>query len=427
MANTSTQPKKKDLFYYINHEYVAWFALLTVLVGLVCSKFLLSIGSLLLTVRAVFNPGFFWDFWKALWREKDFLAVFSIFILFLITGLWSENQDYFWARTRMKLPLAGMPIAFLAIRTFGPGIRDYFLYFFFWLTTILALGSLLYALGDWDTLVENYGRGQVLATPVHHIRFSLLLVLVMCIGVYFLKKGYQIRWKWERTAMTIALVFLIIFLHIFAVRSGLLALYMVLFFFFVKWLVKSKKLLFGLGLVILTGLAAYLSYKTIPTLQNKVDYTLYSIEKIRKGEDMADLSDSRRWITLQAGWEVWKENFLFGVGIGDIKDTQTAWFTKHYPELADSGLLPHNQFLFVATATGIFGLIWFTVAFVFPFVYRQNYKDDLLVAFGIIVFSSFLAEHTIETQVGTAFFIFPLLILLRGRKDLYSVSNNSKE
>jgi O-antigen ligase len=426
MAKT-TQQENKGIFYYINHEYVAWFALVTVLVGLVCSKFLLSIGSLLLIARAVFNPGFFFDFWKALWREKDFLAVFSIFLLFLVTGLWSENQEYFWSRIRMKLPLAGMPIAFLAFRSLGPKVKDYFLYFFFWLTTGIALGSLLYALGDWNTMVENYGRGQVLATPVHHIRFSLLLVFVMCIGAYFLKKGYKIRWNWERSALIIALVFLFIFLHIFAVRSGLLALYLVLFFFFVKWLVQSKRVFLGLGLALLLGAGAWISYKTIPTLQNKVDYTLYSINKIKNGEDLADLSDSRRWMSLRAGWEIWKENPWFGVGVGDIRDADNAWFAEYYPELSDSGLLPHNQFLFVATAAGIFGLIWFTIAFLFPFVYHQNYKDDLLVAFGIIVFSSFLAEHTIETQIGTAFFIFPLMILLRGKREPYSVSNNSKE
>ncbi|MEZ5059835.1 MAG: hypothetical protein R2879_22610, partial [Saprospiraceae bacterium] len=225
MADT-TQVAKKGFFHYLNHPYGAWLGLAAVLVGLTCSKILISLGSLILIARAVFNPKFP-QFWVELWREKDFLWVFSIFFIFLISGLWSEDLGYFGARMRMKLPIIGMPIAFLAIRKFGKKELNYFLYFYFWVVVFAVIGTLIYAFMHWGDTTDAYAQGQVIVTPAHHIRFSLLVVFAICVGWQFVWEKFIVKWKWERTLLIVFTLFLIGFLHFLAVRSGLFALYAV--------------------------------------------------------------------------------------------------------------------------------------------------------------------------------------------------------
>ena len=372
---------------------------------------------MILIARAVFNPKFP-RFWVELWREKDFLLVFSIFFIFLISGLWSEDLGYFGARMRMKLPIIGMPIAFLAIRKFGKKELNYFLYFYFWVVVFAVIGTLIYAFLHWADTTDAYAQGQVIVTPAHHIRFSLLVVFAICVGWQFVWEKFIVKWKWERTLLIVFTLFLIGFLHFLAVRSGLFALYAVLLFYLSRWIVGNKKYALGLGIIAGALLLIWTAYSTIPTFKNKIDYTLYGLEQIQHGNQFSQYSDGKRLISMEAGWNLFAENPILGVGVGDIKNEMNNWFVTNYPELTDSGLLPHNQFMFVLAACGIFGFLWFVFASLFPFFYKKAYSDTLLMAFGIIIFSSFLTEHTIETQVGTAFFVFPLMMILRSKKDL---------
>ena len=99
--------------------------------------------------------------------------------------------------------------------------------------------------------------------------------------------------------------------------------------------------------------------------------------------------------------------------MGDIRDKTDEWLVENYPDLKELGLMPHNQFLWITTAFGWLGLGWFMIAILFPIFFKNSWKDPLFVAFNIIIFSSFLVEHTIETQVGTAIYIFPLVMMMR--------------
>ena len=109
----------------------------------------------------------------------------------------------------------------------------------------------------------------------------------------------------------------------------------------------------------------------------------------------------------KTGWTIIKENWIFGVGTGDVQDA----FDQQYA-IENSALLPvnrlraHNAYLTNWISFGILGLllfIWMHVAF-----FVENYKNGniLPLLFCIVAMTTFFIEDTLETQMGAAFFAF---------------------
>ena len=140
---------------------------------------------------------------------------------------------------------------------------------------------------------------------------------------------------------------------------------------------------------------------------------MWSLKLFTENKDIREYSDTRRLGSLIAGYNLTKENPILGVGFGDLHKETNQWFAQNYPDLKDLGLKPHNQFLFISAGAGLVGLVWFLVVSVFPFFYNRNWQDSLFWMLNIVIFTSYLPEHTIETQIGVAIYVFPVLMLMR--------------
>lgn len=106
----------------------------------------------------------------------------------------------------------------------------------------------------------------------------------------------------------------------------------------------------------------------------------------------------------KAGNTIIKNNWLFGVGTGDLQlefdqaytdsDTQ---LDKFYWNRA------HNQFMTFWIAFGVFGFLVFT-GFWFWFLWRNiKLKNFIGIVFSLIAIGSFMSEDTIETQQGVTY------------------------
>jgi O-antigen ligase len=329
--------------------------------------------------------------------------------MYLLSGFWSEDLAQFWIRIRVKLPFLALPIALLAIPEFGKKEWHRYLYFFFLWMLVVSLYTLASNLPNLSTFAEAYGRGQVFPTPINHIRFSLLLVLAVLAGTYLLQEKFVMRFRWEKGILLFGILFIIVFLHILAVRSGLMCLYLLAFFLWVRYVAKRKN--FFRGLLLLAGvvLLVFLAFRSIPTLKNKLAYTLWSLEQLDKEEWVRDASDPKRIASMKAGWSLGLEHPFAGVGVGDVQREVDQYFVRHYPALAGSGALPHNQYLFVFAGLGVGGLLLFIWILTYPLWFRQNHSDFFNASFHLILLSSFLVEMTLETQYGTAIYLLFLL------------------
>jgi len=100
-----------------------------------------------------------------------------------------------------------------------------------------------------------------------------------------------------------------------------------------------------------------------------------------------------------------KENWLFGIGTGDINDEiQKMYVKRNSPLNEDRRLRAHNSYLTFWMTFGILGLsyfIWMQQEF-----FKQQWKSRNLLGLFFILISAvtFLFEDTLETQMGITYF-----------------------
>ena len=119
----------------------------------------------------------------------------------------------------------------------------------------------------------------------------------------------------------------------------------------------------------------------------------------------------------KTGIQLIKENFLFGVGSGDIKDE----YKKKYME-NNSLLLPknrleaHNTFLTFFITFGVIGFLYFLYFLAYSLWELYKISDFLGFTFILIITSSFFTEDTLETQMGITIFSFLFSFLFQKNK-----------
>lgn len=402
----------KELLRSLNHQYIGLLALLCLLVGMVASPVLMSIGVIMLTANAVINLKV-GELFRQFLRHPVLPGLTAIFFLFALSGLYSEDTHWLVNRLRMKLPFLLMPFAILSIPRFDQRIYFGLLYIFFFIICGICLYLTIWYGLHYEEMTEAYKQGQVLPTPVMHIRFSLMVAFCVVIGSSFLFENWQWKWSWERWLQGGLVLFLILFLHLLAVRSGLVALYFSIIGLLVYFIISRRQYRLGLLLSALLVVGAFTAYQAIPTLKNKINYTLYNLYLIQQNDQLEELSDSYRVATIKAGLAIGNEHPWIGVGAGDVKQATKAYMEVHYPTLADSGFTPQSQYILVYASIGLIGLLLFIGCTTYPLLHNQAWQQPLVLGFHLIALSSFVVEQTLETQLGIAFYLTFLLMGIR--------------
>jgi O-antigen ligase len=348
--------------------------------------------------------------WQRFIKNKAYVATTGIFFIIAYSGIYSEMTPYYWDRVRVALPFLILPFAFSSLPKLSERQFQLIFYGLLIAVTVASIGALIKYLSNFEFLTEGLEHGRPLPTPIHHIRFSLLIAYTIIVGFWLLINKVVYRFSWEKWLISACVFFLFVWIHILSVRSGIVVLYVTLFLLSLQYVFKTKRYLLGLAVILMIMAAPFLAYNFVPSFKNRMDYALYDFKNMQNGETK-NFSDGERIISLQIGMEIGNENPLFGIGIGDLDNEVSKIYAEKYPDFIVKR--PHNQILFFYAAIGIIGTIVFLFLFLFPFFYQKNYKDELLLAFYIIIFLSFMVEATIGNAVGTAFCIFFLLLSLK--------------
>ena len=89
-----------------------------------------------------------------------------------------------------------------------------------------------------------------------------------------------------------------------------------------------------------------------------------------------------------------KHNFWFGVGTGDVMDAQQAAYKEVNSLLVNPEVhkTPHNHYLIVFSAFGIFGFAWFMFMLIYPGIKTKRFRMPLYMAFFIVIILSMLVD-----------------------------------
>ena len=157
-----------------------------------------------------------------------------LFFLPLLSGLWSEDKKQWLDIIRIKLPLLFLPLAFAG---FPNSYRDQFskkqwewiAFIFIALVTAGTIWSMFHYVTNMEAVHDEYLHAKTMITPFNndHVRFSWVVSVSVLLSAWFwIKKRKQDKlFAWPLLAIT---MWLIIFLHILAARTGLFSFYLVI-------------------------------------------------------------------------------------------------------------------------------------------------------------------------------------------------------
>lgn len=372
--------------------------------GFLAGRAILSLSMFLFFLNSI------WKTKPALWaKQKWWLLGLSWLGLYAISFFWSTDLPYWQERVQVKLPFLIFPVAMGCL----PILKDKH---FRWLTlglVSLAVSACIYSLSfyfnDTENVLNGYFYSKVLRTPAYkdHIRFSIFIAWVVIWSCFMLPKISKPVFK---ALLMIAVLFLALYLHILAVRSGLLMLYSFAFVYIVFLFLQRKFLLSSL-LIVGCSLIVCILFQTTPSFRSKLYYGVYSINEYRTGNVTADFSDIGRIISYQLASKIIQENPVLGVGAGDIRSEMKEKYEQYSPNTKpEQRIVPHNQLMEVTLAGGVITLAVFLAWLFYPIRKIKKNRSGLFVFatwFGLLL--CLMVEAMLEVQFGVSIYLFCLL------------------
>ena len=401
----------RSLLRVFPNQFFADLAILGLIVGLVTSKVVLSVATITLMCNAFINIRAGENF-KKWFSDPTSRWMIALFAIYLISGFWSDDTGFWVDRCRMKLPFLAIPLGFTAIkrlteRRFHRWLGIYVLVIFG-----SSLVMLINYLTNYAALNHNLSLGQPIPAPLgDHIRFSLELAFAIITGGYLWRNKFYFFSPKERHWWGAITIFLAVCIHVFAVRSGILTFYIAVFIVLIHFIFTTKRYVIGIAGIASIVVIGYLSMIFVPSLHSRMGYFFYEWKLIRAGQINADHSDAQRLLSVEYGLQVAEKNMLIGVGAGDIRNEMTAIYTAHAQDQVVKSKMPHNQYVYFLAATGIIGLLIFLLSALYPWITGGRYKHMLFTVFLLMMLLSFMAEHTLEIQLGTAYYLLFLLLI----------------
>jgi O-antigen ligase len=413
----------KAILLNIRRTDFAYISCFILIIGLVTSKFLLSGAMWLLIFAALFRlrdtgakmptPQYIGNIIQQFKIYPIFLIITLWFTTVFISGLWSEDIGFWLERVRLRLPFVILPIVFVSLPAFSKRQLYSLFYGFVILMNFISIGVLINYVLHFESINQQIKIGQSVLVPLDHIRFSVALSFATLCGLELWLRNFFWKKAFETQLILGLTLFLFVTLHLLSVRSGLACLYICLIIRILQYIFQNQKYIIGLGLLTILLSIPFAAYKTIPTLNHKINYALWDWKMQQQGTGQA-YSDSERWISNQIGWAVWKTAPILGVGAGDVRGATEKIYIQKYPNLIPKE--PHNQWLYIGVGTGILGLLTCLVAFFYPLLQGRRYREPLFLMLHLNLFTSFIPESPVEIAIGAAFYAFFVCLYLNHLK-----------
>jgi O-antigen ligase len=379
------------------------------MVSLFFSRAVLSVSMIVFAAVAFFHA----DYKKQIAHFFSTPLLWGMSLLFflpLLSGLWSDDKKEWAEIIRIKLPLLFMPLAFAGDLPVSKKQWKWIGYTFITLVTVGTVWSMFHYVMNATEINESYLRAKSLLTPLEndHVRFSWLVSVAVLLAGWLLLVTRKEN-KLVSSLLAVTTIWLVIFLHILAARTGLISFYLIAITTGLWLIFKKLKWKPGLVIIILLTALPLIAYKTVPTFHNRVQYILYDKGYFEKTHYLPGSTDAVRVISLKAGWNVLQQQPITGVGFGDIIATTKQWYAVNYPLMIETDkIYPSSEWLMYGTGCGWPGFLLFSFAMFIPFFIKTNNKLLWWLLNATAAFS-FLFDIGLEGQLGV--FIYSFIIL----------------
>ncbi len=316
--------------------------------------------------------------------------------------IYSINLKYGLFDLEVKLSLLLFPLVFFVSKIEMKKVADNILNSFIdgcFVASILSLISAAiqyYLYSDINSFFYGelalYGHSSYMAI---FLCFSSALIYIKNI-----KQGNKISFP-KKDLFLLALFSLIIFFLVS--KTGIISILLIHFAFIGYLIIKNKLYLKGTVALVLISTLLFAGYKAFPEVNNRFNELFTTV--FSESEELNSTSSIRT--------EIWKTSVKilvqhpFGVGTGDVKDVLVEYYMNSGLDYAaEKELNAHNQFLQIALATGILGLLVLLLMIFYPLYYAIKNTHIIYIVFLGLIIINFLTEAMLETLAGVVFFAF---------------------
>ncbi len=406
-----TLNKSVDKSSFLSHNklekpVIAIFCIFLMVGGFLFSRALLSIGMVLFGINSL------WNIPPSRWLDhKWWLTGVGWVLIYALTGFWSTDKETWSVMLQMKLPVLLLPLSFSFLPRFTARQLQVITIGLGFMLFGGACYSLSFLLGNMQHYVQEYNVSHMIPTPVYrdYICFSSSIAIYIVWSVYFWPQLIGRGIKWLQGFLT---VFLVLYLHVLAAKSGLIELYLFIVFLGV-YNCFTRKSATGLLIIISFPVLLLLGIRYIPTLRERYKHVTYSWYIFKAGDKTGKLGDLSRLISYDIAFKLIAEHPIMGVGTGDMLDAMKVGYAKWYPDVKDdtNKLIPHNQFLTVALGCGIPAMVLFAVWVFMPLSrLRKNRASFFFFMVWFLLLFQLMIEPFLEGQFGIFVYLFFLLL-----------------
>ena len=241
-----------------SHQYIYFFGLLVIVIGLPLSTAMMSIGQMILVISWIVGGNYKLK-WKQFLQNKTAIIITSLFLLHLIGLIYTTDYQYALKDLRIKLPILFLP--FIIATSTKISEKKFIFILLTFITAVLTSTAYSFYL----YLTSNFIDIRDICVFISHIRLSLLIVLSIFILLYFIikKKTFIIPLK---IIFSLIVIWFLYFLFITESFTGIsITVFLCLFivgYFIVKLKNKWIKILF-LFILIFIPLFIYYNFNKV--------------------------------------------------------------------------------------------------------------------------------------------------------------------
>ncbi len=346
--------------------------------------------------------------------HKYFLLFISLYVLYLVGLLFTENMDSGLQLVTTKLSLLVFPLIYFSSPVFN---TDQFkkilkaLVFGCLVTAFICVSqstynyfSTKYALAhgsnDWDFGINWFLKDRI--SIWMHPSYRAMYFLMALMGLNYYQDDFVKSIGW-RFFIYFILSFLIV---LFGSKAGIISL--LLFGLFAGWQLvfkekKVKQVVIGTAASLLIFFSLYIFAPQFALRINDAWKAVSGNVDVKKSDE----STAARMSIWSASKIVIGKNILFGVGTGDVEIALLKEYEMEGMKTAyDEKLNTHNQYLQTTIALGMVGFIILVLSLLAPLVQAIKKRNQLYVLFLLLFIINILVESMLETQAGVIFFAF---------------------
>lgn len=380
-------------------------ALLSMIVGLFLSRAGLSVSIGLFFLSAPLRLG--WRNWLHQSGKDPLVWIFGMaWLLPAVSGIWSQDLKACMDVVRIKLPLLLLPLGWV-----GWSLTKKQYAWFGWTLSALVFMASIYSLLPWMqdafSVKDAYRSGGSLPTLLENdrVRFSWLVVA----GCWWLQGQWSEVTRLQRGIMACLILFFVFYLHVLAVRIGLVCFYMLAGFSLIRQLANPVHRRWSVVALVVLAALPFLLYFSLPTFRARIDYIRYDWSYTFQGKYLPGGNDAIRVQSLQAAGELIRKHPVYGVGFGDIRFAMDAAYDRLNPNLSESErIYPANEWAVYGVGLGWIGWIACSIG-MFALFFIRTEDPFRWRSWVLATILTLVTDIGLEVQYGV--FLVPFLLL----------------